>query len=646
MGAPNMTVESSQSVGTRMRQRWAAASDQALRAFLRLVPTEQQRLFALTLVIGAVCGLVAVAFHGMIRLAEQLFIDRALAMPGRSWIGWTLAVPTLGALVAGLLLHFALPDARGSGIPQVKFIYAVKSGRVRLRDALGKFGIAVVQIGTGSALGREGPTVQICAGVASALGRLFAISPRNMRRLIPVGSAAGIAAAFNAPIAAVTFTIEEIVGGLDQTLLSGIVVAAALAAVIERGVLGGHPVFDVPGHYGLSHASSLVIYAAVGVAAAFVADLFCAALLSTRAGSRALRFPPPWARPALGGLATGALAVLVMLTLGARGVTGDGYATLSSALSGKLGLEVMVVLGAAKLAATALCYGTGGAGGIFAPVLFIGGMIGGTFGQLDRILLSHGDSDLGAFALVGMGALFAGVIRAPITSVLIIFEMTGSYGLILPLMIANSMAFLLASRLRPIPIYEALLDQDGMHLPDTQRTATALSALSVGDAMTTDVTVLSAELRVVEALERIKGLPYTMYPVAGADGRLLGIVTDSRLRRQLASEQGEAPVGEHTRPEEYLLAGTPLVDAVVRMNQLGARQMAVVDQEQAGRVVGVLAMSDVMRAHASAAAEPVDSPPGPGTASGRPPVSWARRDSGLAHGSDPVPPGDDHDGGS
>jgi CIC family chloride channel protein len=643
MGALDMTVESPQSFGARMRQRWAAASDHALRAFLRLVPTEQQRLFVLTLVIGAVCGLVAVAFHGMIRLAEQLFIDRAMAMPGHSWIGWTLAVPTLGALVAGVLLHYGLPEARGSSIPQVKFIYAVKSGRVRLRDAVGKFGISVLQIGTGSALGREGPTVQICAGVASALGRLFAISPRNMRRLIPVGSAAGIAAAFNAPIAAVTFTIEEIVGGLDQTLLSGIVVAAALAAVIERGVLGGHPVFDVPGHYGLTHASSLVIYAAVGVAAAFVADLFCAALLSTRARTRALRAPPPWARPALGGLATGVLAVVVMLTLGARGVTGDGYATLSSALSGQLGLEVMVVLGAAKLVATALCFGTGGAGGIFAPVLFIGGMIGGTFGQLDRILLSHGDSDLGAFALVGMGAFFAAVIRAPITSVLIIFEMTGSYGLILPLMIANSAAFLLARRLRQVPIYEALLDQDGMHLPDTQRTATALSALSVGDAMTTDMIVLPPELRVVQAVERIKGLPYTMYPVAGADGQVLGIVTESRLRRQLASGQGETPVSDHARTEEYLRAGTPLVDAVVRMNQLRARQMAVVDQDQAACVVGVLAMSDVMRAHASAASEPVDGAPGPETASGRPPVRWVRRDSTLGTGPDPAPPGDDRE---
>lgn len=637
-----MSDDSVRSAGGGLRRRWTELSDYVLRTFLRLVPTEQQRLFALTLVIGGVCGLAAVAFHAMIRLAEQLFIERALSAPGYSWIGWTLAVPTLGALLAGLLLHYALPEARGSGIPQVKFIYAVKSGRIRLRDALGKFGIAVLQIGTGSALGREGPTVQICSGIASALGRLFAISPRNLRRLIPVGSAAGIAAAFNAPIAAVTFVIEEIVGGLDQTLLSGIVVAAALAAVIERGALGSHPVFDVPGHYGLTHASSLVVYAAVGVAAAIVADAFCAALLRTRAWSRSLQAPPPWARPAIGGFATGALAVAVLLGLGARGVTGDGYTTLSSALSGELALEVMVVLGAAKLLATALCYGTGGAGGVFAPVLFIGGMIGGTFGQLDRLLLSHGDSDLGAFALVGMGAFFAAVIRAPITSVLIIFEMTGSYGLILPLMIANSVAFVLARQRRPMSIYQALLEQDGLHLPDTERTASAISALIVGDAMTTEVVTLSPEMRVSEALARVKGLPYTMYPVVAADGTLSGVMTDSRLRRQLAKARGEASVGEHTRAEEPLRADTPLVEAIVRMNKLGARQMVVVDAEHGSRVAGVLAMSDVMRAHADAASEPSDPLEPPAGPSLRPPVNWAaQRDSVIVSRDTLVPKDED-----
>ena len=576
-------------------------ADGALRALVRLMPNEQQRLFALTLVIGGVCGLAAVAFHGALIVAEHWLIKRPVSFVSYQWIAWIVIVPTLGALVSGILLHYVVPEARGSGIPQVKFIYAVKSGRVRLRDAAGKFFVSILQIGTGSALGREGPTVHICAGIATALGRMFAISPRNMRRLIPVGSAAGIAAAFNAPIAAVTFTIEEIVGDLDQTLLSGVVVAAALAAVIERSVLGTHPLFDVPGNYGLTYASSLLIYVGVGAAAAVMAHAFYEGLLRTRARVRQLKSVAPWAQPAIGGLATGLLAASVMLAVGSGGVTGDGYSTLSSALSGGLGLQVMLTLAFAKLVSTVLCYSTGGAGGIFAPVLFIGGMIGGCFGHLDHWLLSHENVDLGAFALVGMGAFFAAVIRAPMTSVLIIFEMTRSYGLILPLMIANSVAFVLARSLYRVPIYEALLEQDGRHLPTTQRTAAAISALTVADAMTHETTTLMSGMTVGEAVEVVKEHPFTKFPVVNERGNLVGIVTESRLRRRLAENRGDEMVSSFARAEEYLRVDQPLVDALVRMHKLGARQMAVVDTQHGVHVVGVLAMSDVMRAHARVA---------------------------------------------
>lgn len=187
----------------------------ALRFELRVAPTESQRLFVLTVVIGVVCGLAAVLFHFSIRFAEGLFFERAITAPGNLWIVWGVATPALGGLGAGILLKYVFPNARGSGIPQVKVAYASREGVVRLRDALGKLFVASLQIGSGASLGREGPTVQICSGLASALGRFGRLSARNRRRLIPVGAAAGIAAAFNAPIAAVTFTIEEVVGNLD-----------------------------------------------------------------------------------------------------------------------------------------------------------------------------------------------------------------------------------------------------------------------------------------------------------------------------------------------------------------------------------------------------------------------------------------------
>jgi CIC family chloride channel protein len=314
-----------------------------LQLFLRLAPTERSRLFILTLVIGGVCGLAAVAFHASIRAASAALIERSLGVPGKAWVIWALATPTLGAAVAGVLLQYVAPNARGSGIPQVKYVYAVKSGRLRLRDAVSKFVVASVQLGTGSALGREGPTVQICSSIASSLGRIFAISPGSLRRLIPVGAAAGIAAAFNAPIAAVTFTIEEVVGDLDQTVLSGVVVAAALAAAVEHSVLGAHPVFSVPGSYELEHTSSLLVYALLGVAAAIASQAFYVALLRLRAGCRS---GPPLQRafmPALGGFVAGGIAVGVGLSLGTQGILGDGYATLSAALVGHVSLQVMLV---------------------------------------------------------------------------------------------------------------------------------------------------------------------------------------------------------------------------------------------------------------------------------------------------------------
>jgi chloride channel protein, CIC family len=429
---------------------------------LRLAINERHKLFGLTLLIGALCGLAAVAFHLLINLLSRIAIESAQEAPGHSWVAWTLIVPTVGGLVSGLLLEYVVPNARGSGIPQVKVAYAGRSGPLRIRDSIGKFFISALQIGTGSSLGREGPTVQICAGIASRVGRLAGVSSQNVRRLLPVGAAAGIAAAFNAPIAAVTFTIEEVVGELDQTVLSGVVVAAALAAIVERSVLGVHPVFEIPRAYGMDHASSLLLYGALGLVSAGLSLAFTESLLWLRKFFKGTR--RRWSHPAAGGLATGVLAVIAMATLGAKGVTGGGYATLGAALVGRLSVTVLVSLCVLKLAATVLSYSSGGAGGIFAPALFIGAMAGGAMGALDMVAFHHSTDSLGAFALVGMGAVFAGIIRAPITSVLIIVEMTGGYSLILPLMIANMAAYGIARYYRPTPIYEALLDQDGVSL--------------------------------------------------------------------------------------------------------------------------------------------------------------------------------------
>ncbi|MET0385627.1 MAG: chloride channel protein [Polyangiales bacterium] len=548
----------------------------------------------MTLLVGVVCGLTAVAFHLTIRAVESRLIERALHAEGDSWMFWTIISPTLGGLCAGACLTWLVPGARGSGIPQVKLAYATEGGRVRFRDALGKFVIGALQIGSGASLGREGPTVQICAGATSLLARVTALPQRHMRRLMPVGVAAGIAAAFNAPIAAVTFTIEEIVGALDNTVLSGVVVAAALAAVIERGVLGVHPVLEIDRAYELGHASSLVTYAVLGVAAGGLSVFFTDALLKLRLWFRRLHVVPRWAQPAVGGLVTGMLAVLVLTTLQLTGVTGGGYETLGRALAGSLGLKALFVLCGVKLVATVFSYSSGGAGGIFAPSLFIGAMLGGLFGYCDVWLFDHEPSQLGAFALVGMGAVFAGVIRAPITSVLIIFELTGGYGLVLPLMLANMTSYMLARSWREQPVYEALLAQDGLAVPNAYARAPGFDQLTVGSAMTTPAQYVMVGQCLAEAATQLRDHAFALAPLVNEQRQVLGALSVDGLQRAavLAPDADSASLlvnvsAVHERE--------PLMQALVRMTELGARQLCVLDERDT--LVGMLALSDIVRIH-------------------------------------------------
>ena len=433
---------------------------------MRRMPNERQRLLAITIVAGGICGLAAVAFHVSATRLYALLIDHATSVPGHAWIWWTILTPAVGGLVAGLGLTYWVPAATGSGIPQVKTAYTFRAGAVTMKETVGKFVLCTLQLGSGASLGVEGPTVQICAGVSSLLARMARLSPVNQKRMTSVGMAAGIAAAFNAPIAAVTFTLEELIGSLDQTMLSGVIVAAALAAVVEHTILGSNPIFFVPRleTYTLTKSSSLVWYALLGLLAAIVSVAFTDSLLWLRKWFRELSSVPPWIRPAIGGAATGSFAVAALLFFHLNGIAGNPYPTLTLALLGGLPVTAMAALCLLKLAATVTSYSSGGSGGIFAPALFMGGMLGGAVGYLDVTLFHHSADSIGAFAVVGMGAVFAGIVRAPMTSILIIFEMTGGYGLVLPLMIANMSAFALARHWRHTPVYEALLEQDGIFL--------------------------------------------------------------------------------------------------------------------------------------------------------------------------------------
>jgi CIC family chloride channel protein len=413
-----------------------------------------------------------------------------------------------------------------------------------------------------------------------------------------VGAAAGIAAAFNAPIAAVTFTIEEVVGNLDQAVLSGVIVAAALSAVIERSVLGEHPIFDVPQVYGLHHASSLLIYAVLGVAAAVASVAFTDSLLALRLWFRRSRLPP-WARPGVGGLVTGALAVVAWWKLGTHGVTGGGYDTLSVALKGNLGIDVMLVLCLMKLAATVFSYGSGGSGGIFAPALFIGGMLGGAIGTLDSTLLGHTGEPVGAFALVGMGAVFAGIIRAPMTSVLIIIEMTSGYSLILPLMIANMTAYVLARHWRPTPIYEALLEQDGVHL-GSRRGAEDLESRRLEQFTKGDAPVQTFRLN-AHADDIVKGRrdepSQLVSPVVDDAGKIIGIITPDEMAILSSEPELLALVNaaDLMRPTVSVDVDDDLGLALQTMISSGLSQLPITDRS--GRCVGLVSEADIAKAY-------------------------------------------------
>ena len=385
---------------------------------------EEQVFLVLTLLIGALVGLVVVAF---IVLTERAGLH--LYPPGSS-LWRRLLVPVAGSLAMGYLLYRYFPDARGSGVPQTKAALFAREGRITLGTVFGKFFCTSATLASGIPLGREGPAVQVGGGIASVLGRTLGLRPEKVKSLIPVGAAAAVAAAFNTPLAAVLFALEEVMSDLHAPILGSVVLASATSWGVMRLVLGNDPLFQVP-QYQLVNPWELVIYGCLGIAGGLVSAAFSQLLLRTRAWFQTFPRKTVWFQPLAGGIIVGVMGWFVPQVLGV------GYKYVGDALNGRMALKLMVLLLVLKLVATATSYGSGNAGGIFGPSLFLGAMLGGAIGSGAQHLFPGYVATPGAYALVGIGTAFAGIVRAPMTSVVMIFEITRDYAVIVPLMISN-----------------------------------------------------------------------------------------------------------------------------------------------------------------------------------------------------------------
>src|SRR5438309_4003812 len=495
------------SAGELAGKTWRDASSQRWTAFLR--EREEQVFLLLTLVIGALVGMVVVAF---IVLTERSGA-RLYPAGGSPWR--RLLVPVAGSAIMGYLLSRFFPDARGSGVPQTKAALYARGGHISLGTVIGKFFCTSATLASGIPLGREGPAVQVGAGIASVLGRKLGLRPEKVKALIPVGAAAAIAAAFNTPLAAVLFALEEVVGDLHAAVLGSVVVASATSWAMLRLLLGNNPLFQVP-QYQLVHPGEFGIYAILGVAGGFVSVAFTKLLLWMRA--HFLRFPrkTAWFQPVIGGFTVGIMGWSVPQLLGV------GYKHVGEVLNGGMALRLMIILLVLKLIAVATSYASGNAGGIFGPSLFLGAMLGGIVGNVANQLLPSYVGTPGAYALVGMGTAFAGIVRAPMTSVVMIFEITRDYAVIVPLMISNLVSFYISSKFQEQPIYEELAHQDGIHLPRAE--ARQLEGQrQVAQAMRNATERLSAEMTVQGALEKFSSSEFQSWPVCDERG-VIGVV--------------------------------------------------------------------------------------------------------------------------
>lgn len=557
------------------------------------MPGATRKLLALALLVGLITGLVSCVFQWLIDAIAGIAYGAQGSIFTGPWRWAVLFIPALGGLLVGLLVTRFAREARGHGVPEVMLAVARRGGKIRPVVGVVKALASAICIGSGGSAGKEGPIVQIGSAFGSSVGQLFRMPGGMTKMLVACGAAGGISATFATPIAGVLFAMEVILQEFAASAFSMVVISSVTASAVSRLILGEGFFFHVPVYDLVSHWE-LFLFAALGAIAALYARAFVKILYKIEDVFDGIRMPE-WLKPALGGLLLGAMGIAMPQVLG------TGHEATEAAMLGHLGALSLIVLSAAKILATSLTLGSGGSGGVFSPSLFIGAMLGGFTGRAFSVVLPGIVGSPGAYALVGMGALFAGATRAPITAIIIVFEMTNDYEIILPVMTAVVIATLVSRLLSEETIYTLKLIRRGIRLGAPKEDALAMMA--VRDVMREKFESIGEDTKLVDLIDRIQRGAQHGFPVVDGQGKLAGLITFAQVRAAL-SLIGE--LGEMVVAGELMLAPPPVAFPDESIAQIAERleisdvdRLPVVDPDDPGRIIGLITHGDIIRAYRS-----------------------------------------------
>lgn len=569
----------------------------------------RDRIFiVLCALIGLLGGALAVAFHLAITYLFK-WIWFLGGFCGEEYRVFMMPLfPFLAGAFAGLCVNGFAKSASGGGIPQTKRVFFNDFGFFKLRDIFYRFFFSSVFIGFGNSAGREGPTVHLCAALSSVIAQKFGLSKQKVRDAVPAGIGAGISASFNAPLSAVSFVFEEFFGGFSNARgAGGIFIAVAVAAAVSRILIGENPVLAIANiefHTGWWMLVCLPIAVISGV----LGHLFLGGILGLRKFCLGFSKVPKWIWTALGGLCVGILATLAYVWSGGYdSVFSIGYNVLLPAFDSGVALRSMLVIFAFKFVCTLINYATGGSGGVFSGTIVIGGMLGGSLGALFCMVFGLDSSVVGAALMMGIGACLASIVRCPITSILMIFELTLNYSLIIPIILGNLIAYFISTRLSPIGLYDSVLLQDGIALKKMAsfRGNRDWANLPVSAIMTFSVKGVKASQKASDAVSEIKNSAhrYRSYPVFDDAGGFAGFAKSEDIFKPENSDLICAEIIS-SPPKTYITADTSITKAANYMIERDVLELAVVDEFSPEKLLGILTLHDIARQQN--ASEPFD----------------------------------------